>query len=330
MDEVTIDTNQQAKIGSDKSYTYYSVTLPDEIQDLFGLNEGSAVVTSLEHSSVKGEEYRYLEITWPPADEETEADSREYDIRDDDGTLHVRIKPNLTRENKDSPFNQIEEGDSLFVELNELDPAIRVFQPEDATLRNKELGLEGTWPSFKQIVGGMLGGLFKDSRYTDLSKSTPYKGQEFELIPFDVQSDVFTQGDSVSGNYAPSIDSFQEVRNQGRIPQRRVRKLVIKWSPEAVLNYYDDDWTGGDATGSDQEVIYTCYLVNETKVILPCIGVFEISTVTEYGENHTWLTFSPSGSRSHQRQIDDNWYSRYYENTGDEDAITVYIPSNSQ
>lgn len=343
MDGITIDTDQQAKIGSKntgESSNSYAATLPDEIQDTFNLEKGSTVITSLESSSVEGEEYQYLEVTWPAGDEDIDADSYEYDIRHEDGTYLVRFHLNLTREDEDSPFYQIGEEDSdeedsdeedkLFVELNELDPAIRIFRPEDASLRNKELGLRDRWPSFRTIIGGMTGGLLEGSGYTDLSKSTPYKGQEFALIPFDGQSDVFMEGDSVGGSYAPSIDTFQEARDLGQLPQRRVRKLTIKWSPEAVLNYYDDDWTGGDATGSDQEVIYTCYLVNETKVILPCIGVFEISTVTEYGENYTWLTFSPSGPENHQRRIDENWFSKYYKKTEEEDAITIYIPCNSQ
>jgi hypothetical protein len=330
MDGVTIHTDQQARIGSDKSYTYYSATLPDEIQDLFDLEKGSAVLTSLERSSVEGEEYRYLEITWPPADEDTEADSREYDIRYSDDTFHIRFKPNWTRDIKESPFYQIEEEDGLCVELNELDPAIRVFQPEDASLRTKELGLEDIQPSLKEPIVDTTGPVFEGSEYTDLLKYIPYKGQKFEFIPFDAQSDVFTKRDSVSASYIPTVSTFQEARDQDQLPQREVRKLTIKWSREAVLTYHDDDWTGREVNGSDQEIIYTYDSVNEAKVILPCMGEFEISTVTEYGKNGTWLTYVSSGPESHQRHIGDNWFSKYYKNPEDEDAITIYIPCNSQ
>ena len=333
MDGVTIDTNQQAKIatkGSGGSDHFYAATLPDEFQEMFDLEEGSTVITSLERSSVEGEEYRYVEITWPTADEDTETDGYRYTIRHEDERYIIRFYPDWTRENKDSPFYQIEEGDKIFVELNELDPAIRVFRPEDASLRNKELGLKDTWPSFKEIIIGTAGELLEESGYTDLSKHSPYKGQKFDLIPFDAQNDIFSSDDSDSGSYTPSINIFQDAREQGQLPQRSVRKLIIKWSPEAAQNYHDNNWTGRIVNGSDQKIIYIDYLVNETKVILPCTGEFEISTVTEYGQNQTWLTCLPSGPENHQRRIDDNWFSKYHKTPENEEAIIVYIPCNSQ
>lgn len=241
---------------------------------------------------------------------------------------YMSIPAEFTHHRSESPIHRYEEGDEVTLELDQEDNHMRIYTPEDYRYREKELSESDREPVRKKLTAT---GLTLDTRdgYTALRRSNTE--QKVRLIPFSAQHEVF-QGElrfSRDGHLVPSLDGFHNVLEQGEIPTCGIVKLIIKWSTESIHEYLEGGWTDVKDANPNQVTLYTDYFVNEENLTLPSKGEYEIITETVNGKNRAWLTYSSSGSDNHDRLVEDNWYTKYYERKEDEEELTVYIPCNS-
>jgi hypothetical protein len=232
---------------------------------------------------------------------------------------YLTIPAEFTHRNTTSPIYGVEKGDEVVLEVDQEENEMRIYANEDYRHRDNELSQQGRKPTYRRLTFATIP--LTLSNYADLTGFLG-PGQRFRIVPFDVTSQVFkAEADkSVDEKYSPEPELLQQVVKNGNLPRCSPLKMEIKWDPEGQ----------GRVTNERKTVLYTRYLADELRVVLPEKGTFSIWTETRNGTRYSRIDHDDGDSWliKNEKELTriQNWQNRYIENPGDEDHLTIYVP----
>lgn len=169
-------------------------------------------------------------------------------------------------------------GDELLiVEINEIEetPHIRVYKNSDYNEhRIKALQDQGNTPiSGAPVVVALATEESGDEEAYSLVRDSSYEADQFEIIPFDAQDDVFTNpGVDYQGIVSP--EAVVKADERYGLSEFEVDKMLIEWqSPSSSTRFEAEDRT-----------IYTATDSSDFRVKLPRNGLYRISV--DSGDRH--------------------------------------------
>jgi len=338
---------------------YLEIPLPDEVAGFEDVEVGKK---SFYANLQKNEDISYVRYT--PDDDSSRHFLKLKEKSGSDPSLAVSLPTEYAVTNGRSPFQGMEHGDRVNIEIREEENEIRVYTPEDFPHRVKQLSEEGTLTDFDTpVVAPVLG---TSEEFTDLSVGTDLPSQKFRIVPFDGQHDVFLETareqalDEFNAKLNPQhpdyeskkekgtkrikeSDSFRarkntlyKVRDEHGIPVTSVDELAISWCPKCEHEDIDNLLARGyrapepPAPDIEDQIIYRESNTECGKVALPAKGSFFV-IVEKDGETNRLPFF-----HREENPLKNNSYSsfdREYEKewgillkNHEEMPPTIYVP----
>jgi hypothetical protein len=291
---------------------YYPLPLPEEIKVL-GINQGDTVVLEIVEEEIQGQEIRYIK------GRHGDAPRNEMTVRRQPGCspeLFVQCPAAFSGEHGDPPFNELERGTRLVVEVLLDDDEFRIYSHEDYRFRYQQLSEGGGPPPELPLTIPLIAS--NDDRYTDLSGEM--EGQKFEIVPFHGQKQVFVELGEEMGNqdlmrgdrFRGGPNMLQAAKEETGIPRRSVDQLGIYWDP-------DDS-----SMNPDGEKIYEEHDTASAKVVLPQQGSFRIEVEDGEDSGSHWLAADPHLGLTDP--VREKWSAFLFEDSKDLEPPKIYIP----
>ncbi|WP_313694167.1 hypothetical protein [Halorarum halobium] len=291
---------------------YYPLPLPDEIE-LLEIDQGDTVVLELVEEEVQGKSIRYIQ------GHSGEAPRNQMTVRRQSGCspeLFIQCPAAFSGEHGSPPFNELGKGDRLVVEVLVDEGEFRIYGYDDYRYRFQQLSEDDGPPPELPLAIPLIAS--NNDGYTDLSGEK--EGQEFEIVPFHGQDEVFVElgeemgkQDLMRGNRFRGIPNLLRAAGERTgIPERSVDKIEIYWDSEDV------------SMNPDGEKIYEEHDTDSAKVVLPEQGSYLI--IVEAGEDSGshWLAADPNIALTDP--IRDKWSAFLFEDSEELQAPKIYIP----
>ncbi|WP_336328318.1 hypothetical protein [Halovenus sp. HT40] len=298
---------------------YLEIPLPDEVADFEGVEIGEK---SFYVHLVKDDDFSYLRYT--PDDDSSRHFLKLKEKSGSDPSLAVSLPAEYAVTYNLSPFQGMEHGDRVNIEIREDENEIRVYTPEEFPHRVKQLSEEGTLTDFDTPVIAPV--LATGDGFTDLTVSANAQSQKFEIVPFDGQHRSFveiaeeypifrSQTGRVRGEvFRGGPRLLNAVRDESGIPTIEA-DIKVKWAPDAP-----------PSMGGGGEVIYTKESSSSAKVELQEEGSYSVLAEKDGESGGMWL--APDPNLAMTDPIRDSWSAFLFDDEEDWEAPKIYIPVN--
>ncbi|WP_159903626.1 hypothetical protein [Salinirussus salinus] len=294
---------------------YLEIPLPEEVTDFEDVEIGEkSFYAHLE----RAEDFSYLRYT--PEDDGSRHHLTLKEKSGSDPSLAVSLPAEFAVTNDRSPFQGMQHGDRVNIEIREEENEIRVYTPEDFPHRVRQLSEEGTLTDFDTPVIAPL--LATGDGFSDLTVSADAPSQKFEIVPFDGQHKGFVE---VAEEYPIFRSRTQQGFRGGPKPLNIVKDkygiptveadITVKWAPEAA-----------PSMGGGGDVIYTKKDSSSAKVELQEKGSY--SVLAEKDGDHGGMWLAPDPNLAMTDPIRESWSAFLYDDDEEWEAPKIYIPVN--
>lgn len=296
---------------------YLEIPLPDEVADFEGVEIGEKYFYV---HLVKDDDFSYLRYT--PDDDSSRHFLKLKEKSGSNPSLAVSLPAEYAVTYDLSPFQGMEHGDRVNIEIREEENEIRVYTPEDFPHRVQQLSEEGTLTDFDTPVIAPV--LATGDGFTDLTILADAPSQKFEIIPFDGQHQSFVEmaeeypifqsrnigtGEVFRGG--PRI--LNVVKNEFGLPIIEA-DIKLRWRPEAQPGMH----------GAGDNVVYIERSSSCAKIELQEKGTYFVVAEKDGDTGGRWLAPDPDIAMTDP--IRESWSAFLYDDEEDDEVPKIYVP----